>query len=149
MFKCDCSSLDFYENIKELLENGSIVPVYVSGNSMNPFLVNRRDVVWLKAFSSGDLKIGNIVLFRRVDGSLVLHRIVKVFSDGDVLVMGDAQNWSERVESSSLIAVVTSISRKGKTRNVDSLYWRTLNNCWRVLSPCRTIVMKIWFKIKR
>lgn len=149
MLRFDCDSSEFSNSVNELLLGGATVPVYVSGNSMNPFLVSRRDIVWLKAFDESDLKIGKIVLFRRKDGSLVLHRIKKIISDVSFIVMGDAQTWYEEVDINSVVAVVTALQRKGKIRSDDSFYWRMTNTVWRLLFPFRTVIMRIWFKIKK
>lgn len=149
MYKLDCYTSEFFEDLNELLLSGSVVPVYVSGSSMNPFLVSRRDIVWLSKFTIVDSKIGRIVLFRRKDGSLVLHRIKKVLSENKVQVMGDAQNWSEDVDIDSIVAVVTEIQRKEKKRSADSLYWKTISAIWFCLLPVRSVIMRFWFRFKR
>ena len=64
MEKLDCSAHVVSGSIEEMIKNGATVPVYISGNSMNPFLVSRRDIVYLKSFSDSDLKKGKILLFR-------------------------------------------------------------------------------------
>lgn len=116
---------------------------------MNPFLVSRRDIVWLKKCEYKSLKKGDIILFKRRDSSLVLHRVKKICEDTSMIVCGDAQTKNEIVDRCQLIAKVTEIERKGVKRSSDSLYWRFICTMWSVLSPLRTPIMRVWFKVRR
>ena len=116
---------------------------------MNPFLISRRDVVWLSRFKNSDLRVGKIVLFRRKNGSLVLHRITKLLPEERIVVRGDAQTWTEEIDKEHIIAVVTDIQRKGVKRSVDSVYWKIVDTVWRMLTPLRSVFMRVWFKIRR
>ena len=116
---------------------------------MNPFLSSRRDIVWLKSFDVSDLKNGKIILFRRIDGSFVMHRIVRMCPDNKIQVQGDAQTWSEEITPTQIIAVVSDIQRKGKRRSADSFYWKSISFFWRILTPLRSVIMRVWFKFKR
>lgn len=149
MEKFNCHVFEMSDAISELVKKGSGVPLYISGSSMNPFLISRRDIVWLREFTDSDLNIGKIVLFKRTDGSLVLHRIIKKMHDGKFLVNGDAQTWSEEVKAEQIIAVVSDIQRKGKIRLADSCYWKIVDTLWRMLTPFRSVIMRVWFKLKR
>lgn len=137
------------QSIEEILLSGANVPIYVSGSSMNPFLISRRDIVWLRLCESADLKPNAIVLFKRKDGSLVLHRIIKVLADSNISVKGDAQTWCETVDKKQIIGVVSDIERKGRKRAANSLYWIIINRIWHLLTPFRSIMMRIWFKVRR
>ena len=67
--------------IQELLAGGSTVQLTVTGISMRPMLLHRRDQVEL-AKAPSKLKRCDIPLYQRQNGSYVLHRIVKVEKDG-------------------------------------------------------------------
>lgn len=149
MEKFDCHVFEISDSVSELITSGASVPMYVSGSSMNPFLISRRDIVWLNRCTSSDFKVGKIILFRRNDGSLVLHRIVKILPDGRIFVRGDAQTWTEETTAEHIIAVINDIQRKGRKRSADSFYWRFVDIVWRLLTPLRSIIMRVWFKIKR
>ena len=148
MEKLNCSVYEIFETIEDLLKEDAVIPLCVSGSSMNPFLISRRDVVYLRSADDG-FKRGQIILFGRNDGTLVLHRIKNIFPDGRVEVNGDAQTWSEVVTNKQIIAVVCEIERKGKIRKADSLYWKTVNGIWRILTPLRSLMMRVWFRIRR
>lgn len=149
MEKLNCTVFETSEKIESILNDGAVVPVYVSGSSMNPFLISRRDVVFLKKPTDSEIRQGAIVLFRRNDGTLVLHRIIKLVSDDAVMVNGDAQTWKETVCKKQILAVVTEIERKGVIRKADSTYWNVVNFIWKILTPLRSVIMRVWFKIKR
>ena len=76
--------------VKAILSSDGVFPLTVTGSSMAPLLKDGRSTVLLtKDFVP---KRGRILLFRRRDGSLILHRVRKI--DGNTLVMnGDAQDW--------------------------------------------------------
>ncbi len=149
MDKFNCSVYDVSESVEKLIADGAVVPLYVSGSSMNPFLISRRDIVYLRAMHASDLKKGKIVLFKRNNGGLVLHRIKKVLPDGNLLMNGDAQTWSEIADKNQIVAVVSEIERKGKRKPVDSFNWTLINIVWSLAVPFRPIIMRLWFKIRR
>ena len=148
MDKFNCSVSEISEFVDELIEENAVLPFYVTGSSMNPFLISRRDIVYLKKPRKGELTKGRIVLFRRKDGSPVLHRIRKILPDSTFEMLGDAQSQSEKIDELQIIAAVTEIERKGKRRSTDSAYWKSVDAIWRVLTPFRPIIMRIWFKIR-
>ncbi len=146
MERLDCSAYAVAGSIEEMIKSGATVPVYISGNSMNPFLVSRRDVVYLKSFCDADLKKGSILLFRRNDGQLVLHRMQGFVSDCKLQVVGDGQVECETIYKAQVVAVVSDIERKGKKFSSDSLKWKTVSFFWQLLMPLRPVIMRIWRK---
>ncbi len=137
------------EPFENLIKEGASVPVYISGSSMNPFFVSRRDIVWLSACKKEDLKKGRIILFKRSDGRFVLHRIKSVLPDGILKVNGDAQSWCELVKTSDVLAVVTEFERKGKKKSAQSFGSTFLNAIWQALMPIRPLIMRVWSKLER
>ena len=107
------------------ISNGGSVEMTVPGNSMKPTLLDRVSIVRLTATSNP--KRGDMVLYRRDNGVYVLHRIVKVCSDGTFVFCGDAQYRLEKgIHRDQLIGVVTDFSRRGKWISCDDLFYR----CW-------------------
>lgn len=149
MEKLNCTINEITDSIEDLISEGAVIPVYVSGSSMNPFLISRRDIVYLESVGENDVKAGRILLVRRKSGSLVLHRVRKINSDGTIVLNGDAQSWCETAERNQVIAAVCEIDRKGKKRSADSFYWKSINLVWKLLFPFRSIIMRVWNKIKR
>ena len=75
------------EQYKELLRTVKTLPLLVTGNSMAPFLVDRRDTVYLSGIRR-PLRRGDIVLYQRRSGAYILHRICR--REGDTFtIAGD------------------------------------------------------------
>ncbi|MCQ2511008.1 MAG: S24/S26 family peptidase, partial [Lachnospiraceae bacterium] len=73
---------DSYMNeMRALLKSGKAVSMVLSGNSMVPFLVNQRDLIYIEPLPS-ELKVGDMCFFQRDDGRFIMHRICRVTKDG-------------------------------------------------------------------
>lgn len=149
MDKLNCSAYEISDTVEKLISEGAVLNLCVSGVSMSPFLISRRDIVYIRSFSDADLKKFSILLFRRSDGSLVLHRVVKVLPDGRLVMNGDAQNWYETIYKKQVIAVVSEIEHNGKRSKSDSSYHNAVNMMWHLLLPIRPLIMRVWFKIRK
>lgn len=111
--------------IEESIKEGSPVRIRVRGNSMSPLLLDGIDVVTLRPFVRGELKIGDIILFRYREG-FMLHRIIEIIGskvDGTKIVTkGDAMEKCEVIEYSDVVALadvpkigqIKKIVRKGR-----------------------------------
>ena len=116
-------SLDeIYPIIKEKIENGGTVQLPITGASMNPLLVWGRDNVELTKCENPQKY--DIIFYRRDDGHFVLHRIVGKNENGFILC-GDNQVKKEYgITEKHIIAVVKSITRKGKTFSVNKFLYK-------------------------
>ena len=131
-----------------LLEQTDSVPLTISGNSMTPFLVHGRDTVFLSKVTR-PLKKGDMIFYRRQNGQYVLHRIVKVNPDGSFLMLGDAQQELEWIESRErLHARMTRAVHKGKPMTHGSPRWRFYATVWIWVWPLRRKLMFIFGKKK-
>lgn len=128
--------------IKDLIENGASVPLCITGSSMMPTLKPGRDSVFLKECSETSFKAGQILLFERSDGCLVLHRIRKV--QGEMLIMnGDSQPWCECIHKKQAIACVSHIVRNGKRIDSNSAAAKAWSILWYPTRPFRPFFKKI------
>lgn len=123
--------------IEECLSAGQGVKFSPRGISMLPMIVQGRDSVTLSS-APEKLKKFDIPLYRREDGSFVLHRVVKV---GDTYTcIGDNQFKAEPgIAHSQVIAVVTSFTRKGKNYSVSCAGYRVYCVLWHYSRPARRI----------
>ena len=65
--------------IEPLLKAGACIQIHPQGYSMYPFIDPRRDEVVLAGIEDGSaLRRGDVVLYRRENGMLVLHRMYKI-----------------------------------------------------------------------
>lgn len=119
---------------QKLVQGGSVV-LPVTGVSMYPMLAHQRDSVTLCTANSA--KKGELIFFRRENGSFVLHRVVRVLADGEYLCCGDNQHEPERVADSQILAVVTEFTRNGKVYPVDAPGYQAYVTVWGWLFPVR------------
>lgn len=143
MEKLNCLTAEIAETLEKTINDGGCVSLFVTGNSMNPFLKDGRDTVLLEKPAEKDFVRGRIILFRRESGALILHRIRKVLPDNKLLMNGDAQYWCETVDKSQAIAVVRKIFRDGKEIPCGK------NTLWHILKPLRPFIFRVQRKIMR
>lgn len=113
--------------IVQTVNAGGTAELTVTGRSMLPLLLDRVSRVKLTAIT--EPKYGDIVLYRRDNGTYVLHRIVKCCEDGTYTMCGDGQTVLEpRLRRDQMIAVVQSFARHDKWRSCENplykLWWR-------------------------
>ena len=119
---------DVMQIIAEKLEAGGSVTFNPKGTSMLPMLRDGDDTVVLSK-PKGRLHLFDLPLYRRKDGSYVLHRVVNFGSDGSYTMCGDNQFAVEKgITDDNVIGVVTAFYRKGKrSDNADSVSERLRN----------------------
>ncbi|MGM9681685.1 MAG: hypothetical protein ACI3XR_09295 [Eubacteriales bacterium] len=114
---------------------------------MRPLLRHGRDTVWLRAFCLEDCKRGSILLYRRPNGRLVLHRVRKCLPDG-YRMNGDAQTWCEDISKEQVVAQAYQIRRKGKVISCNSPGLKLWDMLWFPTRPIRSVLFKIGHYIK-
>ncbi len=146
MNKKKISLQEIYPIIKEKIENGGTVQLPITGTSMNPLLYWDRDSVELH--NCENPKKYDIIFYRRDDGHFVLHRIVGKDENGYILC-GDNQVKKEYgINDKHIIAVVKSITRKGKTFSVDKFSYKLYVKLWTLILPLRNLILVPMRKIK-
>lgn len=129
--------------LPELLEQAEPFPLLISGNSMAPFLVHSRDIIYLSKVHR-PLKRGDMILYRRDSGACVLHRIFRV-EQGSYTLVGDAQTYLEPgIRPDQVLAVVTAVDRKGKRLGPGSFWWAFFEKIWIRMVPLRPPVMAMY-----
>lgn len=109
--------------IKEAFDSGKEFNLITAGTSMLPMLRDRKDTVVLQE-KKGKLKKYDLPLYKRADGSFVLHRIVGIDKEGYIM-SGDNHDFKEYpVTDEQIIAVVTAYIKDGKRISTDSLGYK-------------------------
>ena len=124
-----------------LREGHAHVPVTVAGTSMTPFL-DPGDTVFLD-LPNGAVEKGDVILFRRMGGQYVLHRVVGIGDDGILSLLGDAQLRPEPVHPSLIRAVGTLVRRGEKLLTPHSLRGRFFRGPWQRCRRIRPYVNRI------
>ena len=140
---------NFLPLLKEIIENGGIFPLVVTGTSMTPTLYSDRDTVNLVSPENKVPRKYDVVLFVRNDGKFVLHRIIKVLPEQQFLINGDSQTWTEIVDGTHIIAVVESFSRKNRFISCSSPTFRIYSRVWCLLRPVRPFLFRCSAMLKK
>lgn len=113
---------DLYPLILDAFSKDFVFTFPIHGTSMLP-LFRTNDLVTLKKIDR-PLSIGDIVLFRRLDGSFVLHRI-RYIKEDQYTIVGDHQKPLEKnVSKNQIIGYVISYTKKDKVHNMKELRYR-------------------------
>jgi hypothetical protein len=109
---------DLWPVIDEVISSGGEFQLTPYGISMLPLIRPGQDSVIL--VSPRDLKKTDIVLYKRCDGSFVLHRIMLIQKD-NYIMCGDNQNYPERdIKKEQILALVKDIYRDGEKINTET-----------------------------
>ena len=135
------SASEFIEILNERMSTGADTILTVTGNSMVPFLVHKRDRVVLRKFLR-NAKKGDILFYKRNDNKCVLHRVIKTDKDG-IYFIGDAQDYVEGpVPYENILAECREVIRKGKTVNERSCIWWFFKYIWLNIVPVRLSIIR-------
>lgn len=135
--------LESYRDILREEKDVGALPLVVTGSSMHPFLIHGRDTVFLSRVER-PLRRGDVVLYRRSNGSYVLHRIYRITPQGFTMV-GDGQTVLEPgIRSDQVIAIVTRVIRKGRELGPESFWWRFFEKVWIRIRPLRRPICRAY-----
>lgn len=101
----------------EQLNKNNVLSIIPSGNSMWPILKNKGQSVLIEK-KTERLKVFDVALYYRDDGTTVLHRIVKVLENGYIIV-GDSQTYQETVLEEKVFGKMIGYYRKDKFISVE------------------------------
>ena len=123
---------DAIEVIEEVLASGGEFRMYPKGTSMLPLIVQKKDSVVLKRNFETPAKKHDVAFYRRDNGQFVLHRVMKICSDGTYTMCGDNQLALEKgIRPEQIIAYVDAVysdKEKVKTKGFKYscyLFWWT------------------------
>lgn len=114
--------------IEATIASGGSVKLKVSGYSMYPLVASRRDSVLLT--KADNIKVGDVPLYKRDDGSYILHRIVGK-KDGAFYTMGDYETKKEYpVYPEQIVAKASGFYRKEKFIDCNSKRYKLYKIFW-------------------
>ena len=126
-----------------LLDAGQTVPLIITGNSMNPFLIHGRDTVFLSP-PNREFRRGDMIFYRRDNGQYVLHRIYRAEGECYALI-GDAQIDIEHgIRREQIIAYISAVNRKGKVLKAGSFWWEFFEKVWICMVPFRRWILGVY-----
>lgn len=128
---------------KEIERKGTITYT-CKGTSMLPLLREKRDLFTI-AQHYGRCKKYDVVLYKRIDGVYVLHRIVKVCADSYVILGDNCLNKEYGITDNEIIGIMTSFVRDGREYSVESKCYMFFVKVWYMIYPLR----RLWMHFKR
>lgn len=135
-------------NVEQILAQNGFYAAPVHGISMLPLLCEHRDVVYIEPAKT--IRKLDVVLFRRDNGQLVLHRVLKTDADNQrLLVSGDNDRVTEQIAYSQVLGVMTSFCRKGKTVSASAISHRVYARLWNATLPTKLLLQKISRRLKK
>lgn len=127
--------------MEELFKLGKTVKIEAKGQSMTPLLHEGRDYVVLQGVQNAEkLKKYQTPLYKRDDGTYVLHRIVGI-KNGTYSMCGDNQTEIEYgIKPSQIKALAVSFVRNGKEISENALGYKLYARIWYHLRFVRPII---------
>ena len=109
--------------ISAVIKNDGKVSIIASGVSMEPFIKNKKDVVTLVE-AGRKLRKGDVPLYRRGNGKVVLHRVIGEDKNGYIM-RGDNQ-WTNEygIKDENILALLYSVKKGSREFKKDSAFCR-------------------------
>ncbi|MBE7065424.1 MAG: hypothetical protein E7384_06400 [Ruminococcaceae bacterium] len=142
---------EYVSDVKNVVDDGGMFFLKVSGKSMLPFLKDGKDTVLLK--KSDEPSIYDVAFYVRQSGGVVLHRIVAIHGD-KFDFCGDNQTEIEKgIPKENIIAVMDAYIRDGKRYFCNSASYKIKSVLWvktRIFRKFyRNLKIKIKYLVKR
>lgn len=142
------SSQPYTVDLEQLLARGNTIQIKPQGTSMFPLFIPGRDEALISPADASSLHRGDVVLYRRDESILVLHRIYKINARGFYMV-GDNQTEIEGpLRPDQIRGRLTGIIRNHRYISVQNPVYRLLSGTWLLLRPLRPAISKAGSFIK-
>ncbi len=139
--------------ILDFIGRGKQVIITGKGNSMLPLIRSGKDHIKLSSCSTEILLPGDVVMYRRTNGSYVIHRIVSVEPDGTFTMKGDSQTWTERgITRQQIVAEAVSVFRPEKEITKNNKLYKVYAKFWtksHIIRAAYELFLKLKTKIRK
>lgn len=141
--------------IEEFLDENGTVVYNIRGVSMLPLLRQAKDLVIVQRRDNAGYGVGDVVLYRRRSGQIVLHRIIGIQPDGYVLRGDNCVRREYGVRDKDIMGKMTGYVRGGRVHRVEDASYRVYTSVWlrtgffrvglkRLCSAGKALVRKEW-----
>lgn len=128
---------EYINALRELTEEGYTVSMLITGCSMTPFLIHKRDYIFFEK-PKRELQVGDLVFYQRDNGQFVMHRICKISKDGTYSMIGDYQSRIEPgIRREQIFGLVVQVKRKDKILKPGDFWWDFFEKVWIRIIPLR------------
>lgn len=130
-------------DLEKLLQEGKHIQIEPQGYSMYPLLVPGRDKAVIAPACAESLKRGDVVLYRRKSGILVLHRIWKRKGRSFYMVGDNQKEIEGPIEEEQMKGILIEVVRNGRRFGTEWFWYRLLSGTWLFCRPFRPAAWKI------
>lgn len=132
-----------------LVADGVSVTFPVKGRSMIPFIVGGQESVVLQ--KPDDLKVGHVVLAEIHPEHYVVHRIVRIGSDGLITLMGDGNiRGTESCTPEHVLARATHVlDAQGRRHTLESKGQIFKARVWYRIRPFRRFILAVLKRVSK
>ena len=135
-------SPDYPIDLEQLLADGFDIKIKPQGFSMYPLFFPGRDEACIRKSTLAELHRGDVALYRRDSGILVLHRIWKS-DETSFYMVGDNQTEIEGpLRPDQIRGKLISFVRNGRSISVSNPLYQLLSTIWLLLRPLRPYFWK-------
>lgn len=136
-----------FKEAESALRNGKPVTIRVVGKSMEPFLIDNKDIVRIVPSCPNKLHRGDIVLFK-INNVYCLHRIISI-KGNRIILCGDGISQSkEKIRLENVIGILDSvICQSGDVILCKSKAWVIKSHIWMALLPIRKYLLYAYHKL--
>ena len=122
-------------DLEALLRDRNIIRIKPQGYSMYPLFIPGRDEALIQEVPVSSLRRNDVILYRRDQSILVLHRIARITPEGLFLV-GDNQSELEGpLREDQVRGKLIAFVRRGKETPVSNPLYRLLSSLWLCMLP--------------
>ena len=140
---------DFKTDLEQLLQKGNIIRLKPQGFSMYPLFIPGRDEALIQQVPVTSLKRNDVALYRRDQGILVLHRIVRVTADGYYMTGDNQYEIEGPLRPNQFRGKLIAFVRNGKELSVRNPVYRFLSALWLLMLPVRTFCFRLTAFLRR
>lgn len=140
---------DFKTNLEQLLQKGNIIRLKPQGFSMYPLFIPGRDEALIQQVPVTSLKRNDVALYRRDQGILVLHRIVRVTADGYYMTGDNQYEIEYPLLPDQFRGKLIAFVRNGKEISVRNPVYRFLSALWLLMLPVRPFCFRLTAFLRR
>ena len=140
---------DFKTDLEQLLQKGNIIRLKPQGFSMYPLFIPGRDEALIQQVPVTSLKRNDVALYRRDQGILVLHRIVRVTADGYYMTGDNQYKIEGPLRPDQFRGKLIAFVRNGKEISVRNPVYRFLSALWLLMLPVRPFGFRLTAFLRR
>lgn len=130
-------------DIEELLERGETIQIHPQGYSMYPLFIPGRDEAIIGRADVSKLRRGDVVLYRRENSILVLHRIWEKRPEGFYMIGDNQMEVEGPLRPEQIRGILLAFIKKGRKISVKNPLYIMISRLWMLAKPLRGIVRKI------